>query len=188
MPFDAVLDAVVRAAVDATGATWGWVVARNETETGAPGLRVAAAAGGDEPGRLLDAAIDSDTGTVGLVVATGQPMAIVPRSGDATARGGVGGLLGIAPRSVLCVPCGDHEVLGALELIDKAGSGGFSFDDVELATLLAGVAGAALETQAPPAGPPSASELARSLEQLERSDPADYATVAPIVAALLARE
>ena len=61
MPFDPVLDAVTRAAVDGTGAARGWVVAPE-----GDGLRVAASAGGEDPGRLLDARVDGPGGTAGL--------------------------------------------------------------------------------------------------------------------------
>lgn len=182
MAFDPVLDAVLRAALDATAAIRGWVVARDGER-----LRVVAAAGVDEPGRLLDRETDAHAGTAGLVTASGQPMAIVPREGDPTVAQGVAGMVGVVPQAVLCVPCGDDEVLGAIELVDKHGGGGFTFDDVEVATLLAGVAGAALATREPARAGPTAAELAATLTRLEHDDPGYYATVAPLVSALLDR-
>jgi GAF domain-containing protein len=87
---------------------------------------------------------------------------------------------------VLCVPCGDDEIVGALELVDKAGGAAFSFDDVELATLLAGIAGVAIEARADGPAAPSARELASGLERLAATDAARYDTVARAVAALVA--
>ena len=92
------------------------------------------------------------------------------------------------PASILCVPChyGDA-VVGALELVDKAGSVPFSFDDVELVTLLGSIAGAAISapgaevTARPPA------ELATELAHLAASDPEAYAGLSVVLEALLAR-
>ena len=72
-------------------------------------------------------------------------MAIAPRGADPRLSEGLGARLGRMPASLLCVPC-HHEdaIVGALELVDKAGGAPFSIDDVELVTLLGGIAGAAL--------------------------------------------
>ena len=88
-------------------------------------------------------------GTVGYVVSSGQPMAIAPRGADPRLSEGLGARLGRMPASLLCVPC-HHEdaIVGALELVDKAGGAPFSIDDVELVTLLGGIAGAALSLAA----------------------------------------
>ena len=152
------------------------------------GLRVVASAGGNDPGRLLDVRVEGPGGTAGLVLASGSPMAIMPRPGDTNTAAGVAALLDVTPTAVLVVPCGESEVVGALELVDKAGGGGFTFDDVEIASLLANVAGVALASRTGATDVPVASELAASLERLSASDPARYATVATVVAALLAGE
>jgi GAF domain-containing protein len=183
MAFDPVLDAVTRAAVEATGAVRGWIV-----EPAASRMRVVAYAGGDDPGALLDTEVDATTGTAGLVLASGQPMAIVPRAGDSSNAGGVAALIGVAPTAVLCVPCGESEVVGALELVDKVGGGGFTFDDVELATLLAGVAGVALESRIDRAEVPGVGELGAMFERIAATEPARYSALATMVAALLASE
>jgi GAF domain-containing protein len=181
VPFDPVLDAVMRAAVSATGATNGWIV-----EPADERLRVVAAAGG-EAGTLVDREIDGSAGgTVGLVLASGPPMALSPRPDDPRATQGVASLLGVVPASVLCVPCGDDEVVGALELVDKTGGGSFSFDDVEIATLLAGIAGVGITARTGGPDLPTPAELASALERLAVVVPSRYSTVARIVGALLA--
>lgn len=179
----AVLQALAKAAVDATAARQGWLLLLDGAV-----LRVVAAEGG-EGDSLVGVTVPADAGSAGFVVASGQPMALAP-SGDLPQFGqGVGEMLGRAPTSVLSVPCGTaDEVVGVLELVDKAAGGSFSIDDVELATLLAGVAGAALAQ--PPVGGvtvPTPDELSGELSRLARTDAADYAAVAQVISALLAR-
>jgi hypothetical protein len=101
---------------------------------------------------------------------------------------GLGSRLGRVPASVLCVPCHyDDAVVGALELVDKPGGAPFSFDDVELVTLLGSIAGAALSASGAEvmARPPN--EYARELAQLAASDPVAYARLSVVLEALLAR-
>lgn len=175
-----VLQAVVASAVESCGASHGWIVVpRGDT------LEVAAASG---DGALVGGAVRGEGATAAYVLASGQPVAMVPRADDPGRGEGVAALLGVLPSAVLCVPCtaGD-DVVGALELIDKTGGGGFSFDDVEVATILGNVAGAALlgGQAAPPARSPD--ELAADLRGLVVSDPAGYQAVATVIEALLAR-
>ena len=82
------------------------------------------------------------------------------------------------PASVLCVPCAhDDDVLGVLELVDKAGGGPFTFDDVELITVLANIAGSALAESAGGVVR-SPDELGGELRQLAADDPTAYVAVA----------
>ena len=78
-------------------------------------------------------------------------------------------------------------MLGALELIDKSDGGRFTIDDLELATLLGGIAGAALSEDGPTEAPPAPAELAGGLTRLASTDPARYAAVAAVLATLLER-
>ena len=89
---------------------------------------------------------------------------------------------------MLCVPCGDDQVLGALELINKDGGGSFSFDDIEIATLLAGIAGAALSSDATARSVATPRELASQLEVIATQDPARYAAIAGVLDQLLDRD
>jgi GAF domain-containing protein len=178
---DPVVLAIVQSAVRATGATRGWAVAVDGES-----LRVAAAAG-DGTASLVGRAVDGDGGHAAFVVASGQPVALVPRPDDPRAAQGVAALLGLHPASVLAVPCTDDDVVGAIELVDKAGGGGFTFDDIEIATLLAGVAAVALTHERAGADVPAPQELAGELARVARADPGRYAAIATAVSALLSR-
>lgn len=178
---DSVLQAIVRSAVDGTGASQGWML-RVDAAT----LRVAAAAGADAP-RLLGVDIPAGRGTAGFVIESGEPLALASRSGDRRLQEGLVELLGQSPTSVLTVPCATEEdIFGALELVDKVSASSFSFDDAELVTLLASVAGAYLAhgaVQTPPV--PGPAQMAADLERLADTDPARYAVVAAALSAWL---
>jgi GAF domain-containing protein len=177
-----VLQAIARAALDATGAGAGWVLALEGERLRAVG------AAGEGAGELIGTQLPAGAGTAGYVVSSGQPIALAPSGHDPRLGEGLGARLGRPATAVLCVPClHDDIVLGALELVDKAGRVPFSFDDVELVTLLGGIAGAALgvagtETAARPPG-----EFSAELAQLATSDPAAYARLSVVLEALLAR-
>lgn len=182
-PLQAVLEALTRAAVEATGATQGWLLAIQDDH-----LRVVAASGSGA-GSLLDTTVALGSGSAGFVVASGQPLAMTPRGDDPRFAEDLFVLLGNRPSSVLCVPCEDDDsTVGALELVDKVGGGAFSFDDVELATLLATIAGVAIaQGDWDGARPPSPEALAGELQRLASADPIRYAIVASVVNALLLR-
>jgi GAF domain-containing protein len=178
-----VLDAIAQAAVEVSGAARGWVLRLDGAE-----LQVVAAAG-ERPGDAIGLRVPADAGTAGFAIASGQPLAAAPRPGDDQFTVTVAVSLGIRAASVLCVPCGtDDGVLGALEVIDKQDEGRFTIDDVELVTLLGGIAGAALADADASAVTVSApEELAAELRQLASADPTRYESVASVVSALLAR-
>ena len=80
-------------------------------------------------------------------------------------------------------------MVGALELVDKEGGGTFSFDDLEMATLLGSIAGTALkEGTGAGRAPPTPSELARSLASplygVEPTDPVTFIVVSPVLIAV----
>jgi len=179
---NAVLQAIARAALDATGAEASWVLSLEGER-----LRVVGASGRGTA-ELLGSELPVGTGTAGYVVSSGQPMAIVPRGADARLADGLGARLGRVPASILCVPCHyDDPVVGALELVDKAGGAPFSFDDVELVTLLGGVAGAAISALGAEVTVRSPAEFATELALLAASDPEAYARLSAVLEALLAR-
>ncbi len=177
-----VLQALVEAAVSGTGGTDGWLLVRSGTA-----LEVVAATG-PHAADVLGAMVDADAGAAGFVLGSGQPMALSPRADDPRATEGVAAIIGRRPTSVLCIPCeSDSGVAGVLEIVDKGDHAMFSFDDVELATLIAGVAGVAVETlgQSNPRAP-APDELASELRRLGASDPNRYEVVASLIAALIA--
>ena len=93
------------------------------------------------------------------------------------------------PTSVLSVPTATAAgVVGVLELVDKIGGGNFTFDDVELASLLVDIAGVALaHAEESTSSVPPPSELGGALDRLAASDPVRYAAVGAAVAAPLNR-
>jgi GAF domain-containing protein len=179
-PPNPLLQAVLHSAVDATSATQGWLLATDGDD-----LVVRATAGTDA--QILGARVPLHSGFAGYVASSGQPLAMSPRRDDARGAEGVAALIGASPQSVLAVPCGtDNEVHGVLELVEKHGGGPFSFDDVELATLIAGIAGAALGSDAAASAEvPTPREIGDDLARLAAVDPARYATLATFLATVL---
>ena len=176
-----VLQSLVEAAVTGTGGADGWLLTPRGDQ-----LEVVAASG-PSAADILGALVAADAGTAGFVLGSGQPMALTPRADDPRTATGVTEIIGRRPTSVLCIPCeSDLGVVGVLEIIDKAEGAMFSFDDVELATLLAGVAGVAIQTRdASSRTAPAPDELAGELRRLAGADPGRYAIVAGLVAALV---
>jgi GAF domain-containing protein len=169
-------EALVRAAVEATGAERGWLLRLDGNA-----LTVIASFG--HPGASDQ--IGSQRGLVGIagfVTASSQPAAVRIRPDDADNLG-AGGADGV-PRSVLAAACGVGEVRGVLEVVDGVG-GSFSFDDVETLSLLADIAGAALSEDDQIAAPPAPAVLAHALDALAGTDAARYAEVARAIEALL---
>lgn len=182
MTVPTVLEAVVQAAVGATGAARGWIVVPTDGH-----LRVVAA-GGERPGDALGAVVPAGAGSAAFVVESGQSLAFAARARDPRVTAGVAAALGRPPTSVLCVPCvaGD-EILGALEVVDSS-AGTFTVDDVEAVTMLGGIGGAALaERDDGPAAVPDPAELSAEIAGLAADDPARYALVATVLRDLLAR-
>ena len=181
------LEAVVAGAVDATGSELGFVAG-----IVGDGLRILTAAGASitgrpSPGELVGQELRSG-GTAGWVVGSGQPVAVQLTPEDPRVADEALLLGGEPPKNVLCVPCvWDDEPLGALQLVNKYGGAKFTFDDVEIVTLLGTVAGAALAEDSTDAGHRSAVELGGELRRLESADPATFRAVATMLEALLGR-
>ena len=173
--------AIVDAAVSATGAASGWLLADEEQ-----GLVVVAtsgqAASHQEVGRVI-----VPQGAKAYVLAAGQPTALLPQPGDA-ANADAGGAPGIPP-SLLAVPCGEDEIVGVLEISGKANSANFGFDDIAAISGLAQVAAAALlerDDVSVAVTPPS--QLGAELTALAQRNPARYANVARVVEAMISIE
>jgi GAF domain-containing protein len=177
----AVVDAITRSVVDATGATSGWLLTARGT-----GFEVVAVAGDAVP-RLVVGRTVAHEGAAAFVAGSGQPLAIQPGPDGGGGVDDVAALLGRPPAAVLAVPCTvDDRAVGVLLVVDKAGGGPFTFDDVEVATVLAGIAAVALADVAPAAAPvPTPAQLGHALAQLAANDPQRYARLAPTLGALL---
>ena len=175
-----VLQSILGSAAEVTAASMGWIAVPVGDR-----LEVVAAVGAVD---LVGASVPGGAGTAAYVLASGQPIAMVPQPDDANATDGVAARAGVRPTAVLCVPCAhDDEMLGVLELVDKPGGAGFTFDDVELVTVLANIAGSVLRSSAAGSDVRSPEELFADLRQLANADPTAYIGVAAVLEALLAR-
>jgi GAF domain-containing protein len=175
---NSVLQSVLFSAVGATGAEAGWVFAIKGNS-----LSVVAASGVD----LVGIEIGSDVGIAGLVATSGQPMAIGARPDDARLSEGILGLLPNRPTSVVSVPCSTADrTVGVLEVVEKIGGGRFTFDDVELVTLLAGIAATAIQAGDTETHVRSPDELASEFRRLASADAAEYARVVRLIEVVLA--
>ncbi len=89
--------------------------------------------------------LEPGTGIVGLVAATGQPMAMTNVSEDPRHAAAIAERMGRHPRSLLCVPLFlEGEVVGVLELLDKRGADGFTPSDMASMGLFANQAAVAI--------------------------------------------
>ncbi|MEM8922970.1 MAG: GAF domain-containing protein [Actinomycetota bacterium] len=162
-----------------TSASSGWLLAvRGDDAEVMAGTGSAAGAAGRRV---------TPTGAQAYVLLSGQAVALLPQPDD-PANDDAGGFAGVPP-SVVAVPCGD-EPIGVLEVVDKVDGLPFNFDDIELLTALAAVAGAALAEGSADAGSEPAvspATLADGLERLATVDPGRYADTARLVAGLLDR-
>ncbi len=178
------LAAIIQAAVESSAATAGWILERRGDE-----LVIVAASGGSPQwaASIIGRHAAVGSGTASFVVQSGQPVAIQPGTGSMNDEISTE-LLGRTPTSLICVPCIDDEhAVGALQLVDKFGGGGFDFDDVEMATMLGAIVGVALgEGGTVTIDPPSPDRLGRDLVRLAEADPSRYAALALVVEALLA--
>jgi len=85
-------------------------------------------------------------GIAGIVAASGQAMAISDAASDPRLASDIAGNVGYVPQTVLCVPLFyGTRVIGALELLDKAGGGTFTAADMEALGLFANQAAVALQ-------------------------------------------
>jgi GAF domain-containing protein len=147
------------------------------------------AAAGEDADALLGREVPAHEGIAGFVATSSQPLAFVPRPGDQRLLSGLDATLDPAPQSILCVPCSSADAtVGVLQVIDKRGGGQFSFDDLEVVTLLAGIAGVAITQAGAGAAPPPPGEVAGDLAALATAHPARYAAVASLIGSLADRD
>jgi len=174
--------AIVDAAVVATGASSGWLLADHDDD----GLMVLATAGLAVAHQQVGATI-APQGAKAYVLAAGQPTALLPQPGD-TANANGGGASGIPP-SLLAVPCGDDDIVAVLEVSGKTGGATFGFEDINALSGLAQVAASVvLERDDASRAVASPAQLATELEGLAQRNPARYDNVAQVIEALLSIE
>lgn len=84
-------------------------------------------------------------GVVGMVVLTGQPMAIANAGQDERLAYDIASAVNYIPESILCVPLFyDERVIGALELLNKMGAPSFSPEDMDMLGSFANIAAFAI--------------------------------------------
>ena len=178
---DPTLHAIVRGAIDATGASHGWLLANDDT-----GLRVVAV-GGEHPTASVGDTVAPTGGSFGYVVSSGQPLALQPQVGRNDPWTEPHPLVDGVPTSICSVPCdGIGALVGVLEVVDKV-NGTFTFDDVEVVTMLGGIAGAALDSgTAVTEAMPDPAGIADELSSLRDTDPDQYRRIATLIESLLA--
>ena len=117
---NAPMQALVRVAVEATGASGGWLLERQRDEL------VVKAAEPEQPRRLIGRRFPI-SGTAGFVVFSSQPLALSNVNADERfAADPDSDLLRATTKSIVSVPCSDEdETLGALEVVDKSGGARF---------------------------------------------------------------
>ena len=174
--------AIVDAAINATGASSGWLLADQEEQ----GLYVLATAGQAAAHQQIGTTIPAQ-GAKAYVLAAGQPTALLPQPGD-TANADGGGAPGIPP-SLLAVPCGDDDIVAVLEVSGKPDGATFGFEDIAALSGLASVAAAmVLERDDAVRAVASPGQLAAELDNLAQRLPARYEHVARVIEALLSIE
>jgi len=167
---------IIDEAVDATQAGTGWLLAAEGRH-----LKVLAVAAGSSAHVGQSVTIG---GARGLALTMGQTSAQQPPHGDHTNEGG-GGALGV-PKSLLAAPCGNEDTVGVLEVASKEGDAAFNFEDIELLTSLATIAGSAIaefEADTSAVRPPS--QVGADLMELSASDPDLYRDVVRVIESML---
>jgi GAF domain-containing protein len=180
----ALLTTVVQAAVGTTGALDGWLLALDDDS-----LVVVAVGGTDRP---LGERFPRSVGSAGFAAASAQPVARRRAANDSSEAGSALARFHPDAPNVLAVPCtGEDGVAGVLELVAKQGAAAFGIDDIELATVIATIAAAALEELAPSgadgpsAGGTDPQQLLGPLATLAGADPDAFRGLAAVVAALV---
>ncbi len=105
-----------------------------------------AALGSSDNAEAHEVRIPLGSGVAGLVALTGHPMAISDTTEDDRDANDIAAAVGFTPKNILCVPLSfQDEVIGVLELLDKAGAATFSVADMEAIGLFANLAAVAIE-------------------------------------------
>jgi signal transduction histidine kinase len=143
LDLDELLDRLLKRAMDLVGAEAGSIVLR-ERGTGDLYFRSAAGEAGDVVKRLR---VPMGEGIVGWVTAQRTPLIVNDPARDARHMGDLAGKIGFRPRNIICAPLvAETEVLGAIELLDKADERrGFDETDLKLLVLIAGQASKAIQ-------------------------------------------
>lgn len=174
-----IYQAIVDEAVAATGAACGWLLGRQST-----GLVVLAVAGPTDPAVPIGSTV-AVVGARGFALSADQPTALVPAPSDLS-NAGVGGFPGVPP-SLVVAPGPDGGAI--LEVADKTTGGAFTFEDIELLSAFANIAGPAVQEHSEGSAAVAApAQLAAELAALAEIDVRRYREVAQVLEALLATQ
>jgi len=138
---DQALEAILRRATDLCSATAGAILLR-EADTGRFFFR---SARGGRPEEVKRLTLGPDEGIIGWVVRTGEAVIVNDPEKDDRFNKRVANQVDYHPRSMICVPLRDEEIIGGIQLLDKVGGAGFDAEDLKLLTLLAGQTTKALQ-------------------------------------------
>ena len=100
---------------------------------------------------LMHKVIPLGSGVIGWVAAERQPLIVNDPAADPRHDASFAAAMGWVPRHLACAPLPDHDaVLGAIELVDKdpvleSEEGGFTANDLQMLTLIAGQASRAIQ-------------------------------------------
>ena len=118
-------------------------IALFEADPGHLEFRVAAGAQG---AGVVGLSVPPSHGVVGYVFSTGQPIALTDVASDPRFDQGTAERTGYVPRSIAAVPLIDADAtVGVLQVLDKRSSDAFSLKDMELLSVFARQAAAAIE-------------------------------------------
>lgn len=143
LDLDELLDRLLRRAMDLVGAEAGSIVLR---ERGTEDLYFRSTAGeaGDVVKRMR---ISMGQGIIGWVAAQRTPLIVNDPNREPRHNVDLADRIGYRPRNIMCAPLvAETEVLGAIELLDKADPRhGFDDNDLKLLVLIAGQASKAIQ-------------------------------------------
>jgi signal transduction histidine kinase len=141
LDLDQALEAILRRATDLCGASAGAILLR-EADTGRFFFRTAR---GGAPDRVKRLTLAPDEGIIGWVVRTGEAVVVNDIDADPRFNKRVANEVDYHPRSMICAPLRDEEIIGGVQLLDKLGGGSFDAEDLKLLTLIAGQTTKALQ-------------------------------------------
>ncbi len=137
--------ALLRSIVEATVTLFGATAASIALYDPATDRLVFRVAAGEQGASVVGLSIETDRGVVGYVFTTGQGIALADVAQDRRFGREIAERTAYVPRSIVAVPLVDEGgTIGVLEVLDRRDGGSFTLRDVELASVFARQAAAAI--------------------------------------------